>query len=128
MAPTAAILIGFIAGIIIPFSVSFFDKVKIDDPVGATSVHLVCGIWGTLAVGLFGNMARLKQLWIPFYGVAAVGAFTFVFAYVVMYALKVTMGVRVSEEEEATGLDMGEHDMHAYSLAMEESSFQLTIK
>lgn len=128
MGPTAAILIGFIAGIIIPFAVSFFDKVKIDDPVGATSVHLVCGVWGTLAVGIFGNMASLKQLWIQFYGVAAVGAFTFVFAYIVMYALKVTMGIRVSEEEEATGLDMGEHDMHAYSLAMEESSFQLTIK
>ncbi len=128
MGPTAAILIGFIAGIIIPFAVSFFDKVKIDDPVGATSVHLVCGVWGTLAVGIFGNMASLKQLWIQFYGVAAVGAFTFVFAYLVMYALKVTMGIRVSEEEEATGLDMGEHDMHAYSLGMEESSFQLTIK
>lgn len=128
MGPTAAILIGFIAGVIIPFAVSFFDKIKIDDPVGATSVHLVCGIWGTLAVGIFGNMASLKQLWIQFYGVAAVGAFTFVFAYVVMYALKVTMGIRVSEEEEATGLDMGEHDMHAYSLGMEESSFQLSIK
>lgn len=128
MGPTAAILIGFIAGVIIPFAVSFFDKIKIDDPVGATSVHLVCGIWGTLAVGIFGNMASLKQLWIQFYGVAAVGAFTFVFAYTVMYALKKTMGIRVSEEEEATGLDMGEHDMHAYSLGMEESSFQLSIK
>lgn len=128
MGPTAAILIGFIAGVIIPFSVSFFDKIKIDDPVGATSVHLVCGIWGTLAVGIFGNMASMKQLWIQFYGVAAVGAFTFVFAFVVMYVLKVTMGIRVSEEEEASGLDMGEHDMHAYSLSMEDSSYQLTIK
>ncbi|MEZ4986817.1 MAG: hypothetical protein R2795_17565 [Saprospiraceae bacterium] len=124
MGPTSAILIGLIAGFIIPVSVAFFDRIKIDDPVGATSVHLVCGIWGTLAVGIFGKMASLQQLWIQFYGVLAVGAFTFVFAFVVMYILKVTMGIRVSEEEERTGLDMGEHDMHAYALNVDDSSFQ----
>ncbi|HRF39379.1 MAG TPA: ammonium transporter, partial [Saprospiraceae bacterium] len=69
MTPLSAIAIGFIAGCIIPASVVFFDKIKIDDPVGATSVHLVCGIWGTLAVGIFGSKAGLGQLWVQFYGV-----------------------------------------------------------
>jgi len=126
MGPTSAILIGLIAGSIIPLSVVFFDKIKIDDPVGATSVHLVCGIWGTLAVGIFGQMASLQQLWIQFYGVMAVGAFTLVFAYSLMYLLKITIGVRVSEEEEIKGLDIGEHEMQAYSEGVEDSSFQLS--
>lgn len=128
MGPTSAILIGFIAGCIIPLSVVFFDRVKIDDPVGATSVHLVCGIWGTLAVGIFGSMAGLKQLWIQLYGTLAVVAFTFVFAYGLMYLLKVTIGIRVSEEEEIKGLDVEEHEMHAYAESVEESSFQMSVK
>lgn len=115
MSPLSAILIGFIAGCIIPASVVFFDKIKIDDPVGATSVHLVCGIWGTLAVGIFGSKAGLGQLWVQFYGVLAVGAFTFAAAFAFMYLLKVTVGVRVSEKEEVVGLDVEEHEMHAYS-------------
>lgn len=128
MGPMSAILIGLIAGFIIPLSVVFFDRVKIDDPVGATSVHLVCGIWGTLAVGIFGSMAGLKQLWIQLYGVLAVVAFTFVFAYGLMYLLKVTMGIRVTEEEEVKGLDVEEHEMHAYAESVEESSFQMSVK
>ena len=115
MSPLTAIAIGFIAGCIIPVSVIFFDKIKIDDPVGATSVHLVCGIWGTLAVGIFGSKAGLTQLWVQFYGVLAVGAFTFAAAFAFMYLLKVTIGVRVSEKEEVVGLDVEEHEMHAYS-------------
>jgi len=115
MSPLTAISIGFIAGCIIPLSVVFFDKIKIDDPVGATTVHLVCGIWGTLAVGIFGSKAGLGQLWVQFYGVLAVGAFTFVAAFAFMYLLKVTIGVRVSEKEEVVGLDVEEHEMHAYS-------------
>ncbi|HRK80188.1 MAG TPA: ammonium transporter [Saprospiraceae bacterium] len=115
MTPLSAIAIGFIAGCIIPASVVFFDKIKIDDPVGATSVHLVCGIWGTLAVGVFGSKAGLGQLWVQFYGVLAVGAFTFAAAFAFMYLLKVTVGVRVSEKEEVVGLDVEEHEMHAYS-------------
>jgi Amt family ammonium transporter len=130
MTPTDAILIGLIAGAIIPVAVAFFDRIKIDDPVGATSVHLVCGLWGTLAVGLFGSMAGLKQLWIQFYSTMAIGAFTFGFAFALMYLLKVTIGIRVSEEEEVYGLDVGEHDMHAYAEGMDESpsSFQLAVK
>ncbi len=128
MGPLAAIAIGFIAGCIIPLSVVFFDRAKVDDPVGATSVHLVCGIWGTLAVGIFGSMAGLKQLWIQLYGALAVVAFTFIFSYALMYLLKVTIGVRVSEKEELKGLDVEEHEMHAYSESVEESAFQLSIK
>jgi Amt family ammonium transporter len=128
MGPTSAILIGFIAGCIIPLSVLFFDKIKIDDPVGATSVHLICGIWGTLAVGIFGNMASLKQVWIQLYGCLSIGAFVFVTSYALMYLLKITIGVRVSEEEEIKGLDIGEHDMEAYAEAVENKAYQLTIK
>ncbi|MCB0638384.1 MAG: ammonium transporter [Lewinella sp.] len=129
MSPTDAILIGAIAGAIIPVSVAFFDRIKIDDPVGATSVHLVCGLWGTLAVGIFGSMAGLKQLWIQLYGTLSIGAFIFVFAFVLMYILKLTIGIRVSEEEELIGLDVGEHDMHAYTESVDEaSSFSMAVK
>lgn len=116
MSPVDAILIGAIAGIIIPMSVVFFDrKLKLDDPVGATSVHLVCGIWGTLAVGIFGAMASIGQFIEQLIGVVAIGAFTFVFAYLLITILKATMGIRVAEEEEVRGLDVSEHDMEAYS-------------
>lgn len=123
MGPGDAVLIGLIAGAIIPFAVQFFDRVKIDDPVGATSVHLACGIWGTLAVGIFGNMASLHQLWVQFYGTMSIGAFTFAFAFALMYLLKKTMGIRVSEEEELKGLDVGEHEMNAYAESAEEVAF-----
>jgi len=128
MSPGASIIIGLIAGIIIPFSVVFFDKIKIDDPVGATSVHLVCGVWGTLAVGIFGSKAGMGQLVTQLIGVAAIGAFTFVFAFGLMYLLKVTMGIRVSEEEEIIGLDMAEHDMSAYAAEIENAGYNLSIK
>ena len=123
MGPGDAVLIGLIAGAIIPFAVQFFDRVKIDDPVGATSVHLACGIWGTLAVGIFGNMASLHQLWVQFYGTMSIGIFTFIFAFGLMYILNVTMGIRVSEEEELKGLDVGEHEMNAYAESAEEVVF-----
>jgi Amt family ammonium transporter len=122
-----AILIGAIAGVIIPFSIVFFDKtLKLDDPVGATSVHGICGIWGTLAVGIFGDMAGGGQLVTQLIGVAAIGAFSFVTAFGIMGALKAVMGIRVDEEEEIKGLDIGEHDMHAYTLSKEDGIFQLT--
>ncbi len=112
MTPMSAVVIGFIAGLIVVGSVVFFDKVaKIDDPVGAISVHLTCGIWGTLAVGIFAaEFSFLTQL----KGVLAYGVFTVVCALILFLALKYTMGLRVSEEEELVGLDIGEHGMMAY--------------
>jgi Amt family ammonium transporter len=127
MSPGEAIIIGFIAGIIIPLSVVFFDRtLKLDDPVGATSVHLVCGIWGTLAVGIFGSMAGWGQILTQLIGIASIGAFTFVFAFALMYILKVTIGIRVDEEEEITGLDLAEHDMQAYQEV--EKNYAFAVK
>jgi Amt family ammonium transporter len=114
MSALSSVLIGAIAGALVVFSVMFFDRIKIDDPVGAISVHLVCGIWGTLAVGLFGKLAGGAQLVSQLIGIAAVGVFTFVFAAVVFYVIKATMGLRVDAEEETEGLDIGEHGNEAY--------------
>ena len=112
-----AIIIGLIAGVLVYVAVIFIDSVvKIDDPVGAISVHLVCGIWGTLAVGLFGAKAGGAQLMHQIVGIVAVGVFTVVFCLLLGMILKVTMGLRVSTEEEQKGLDLGEHGIHAYSL------------
>ena len=113
-----SIIIGFIAGVLIPIAVVFFDKRKLDDPVGATSVHLVCGIWGTLAVAIFGDFddPNVGQFSDQLIGIAAVGAFTFAFAFLVFFLLKATMGIRVDEEEEAVGLDIGEHELQAYQI------------
>ncbi|MEM6319176.1 MAG: ammonium transporter [Bacteroidota bacterium] len=116
MSPGNSVIIGFIAGMIIPASVVFFDKRKLDDPVGATSVHLVCGIWGTLAVGIFGELAGTAQLVNQLIGIVSIGIFTFLFAFIVFFALKNTVGIRVDEEEEARGLDIGEHEMEAYQI------------
>ncbi len=114
MSPFSSILIGAIAGVIVVFSVLFFDKLKLDDPVGAISVHGVCGVWGTLAVGIFGALASGAQFMAQLKGALAVGLFAFVFAFVVFYVLKLTMGLRVSAEEETEGLDIGEHGNEAY--------------
>lgn len=116
MSPGESIIIGAIAGIIIPLAVVFFDKRKLDDPVGATSVHLVCGIWGTLAVGLFGNLAGGAQIISQLIGIGSIALFTFTFAFIVFFVLKKTIGIRVDEEEEARGLDIGEHEMQAYQI------------
>ncbi|UCH44640.1 MAG: ammonium transporter [Nitrospiraceae bacterium] len=106
--------IGLIAGGLVVVSVMAIDRLKIDDPVGAISVHLVCGIWGTLAVGLFGAMAGLKQFGIQLLGAGAYGITTAVAATVIFSVVKATMGLRVSEEEEVEGLDLGEHGLEAY--------------
>ena len=104
------------------FAVIFIDSaMKIDDPVGAISVHLVCGIWGTLAVGIFGklgvfNTGSTKQLVAQLTGIVAIGVFTVVFCLIVGLALKFTMGLRVDTEEEQRGLDLGEHGISAYML------------
>ncbi len=105
-----AVIIGAIAGAIVYFSVIIVDK-KIDDPVGAVSVHLVCGIWGTLAVAFFGGGDIVAQL----IGIVAIGAYTVIFTLIVGSILKVTLGIRVSPDEEEIGLDVSEHGMNAYN-------------
>lgn len=115
MTPLSAIIIGVIAGGLVVGSVIFFDRIKIDDPVGAISVHLVCGIWGTLAVGIFSTNPD-HSLAVQAIGIAAYGVFTVLCAGVIFGLLQATMGIRVSEEEEIEGLDLGEHGMHAYDL------------
>jgi len=115
MSPTDAILIGAIAGAIIVFAVSLIDKLKLDDPVGAIAVHLVCGIWGTLAVGVFGELAGLDQFLSQLIGVGSYAALCIVSSFVIIYTLKKTVGIRVSEKEELEGLDAHEHGMSAYS-------------
>ena len=110
-----SVIIGFLAGGLVVMAVIFIDsKLKIDDPVGAISVHLVCGIWGTLAVGIFSVNAEhsfVTQLT----GVVAYGIVVFACASLIFWILKMAIGIRVSEEEELKGLDLGEHGMEAYS-------------
>jgi len=110
----AAVVIGAVAGVIVVFSVFFFDRIKIDDPVGAISVHLVCGIWGTLAVGIFGAKAGMSQVGYQLVGIVSIGVFTLVFAGIVFGVLKAAGALRVSATEEIEGLDLGEHDMASY--------------
>ena len=107
----SACIIGLVAGVMVVLSVLAIDKAKIDDPVGAISVHLVCGIWGTLAVGIFGDFSFVTQL----IGVLAYAAVSFPAALILFLAAKFTIGLRVSEKEEIGGLDVGEHGMEAYS-------------
>jgi len=114
--PNMAILVGLIAGMLVVGSVMFFDKIKVDDPVGAISVHLTCGIWGTLAVGIFSTNPEHSFV-TQAIGVLAYAAFTVACASTIFLTLKATIGLRVSEEEELEGLDLGEHGMHAYDLA-----------
>ena len=114
MAMVSSISIGLIAGGLVVLAVLMFDKLQLDDPVGALSVHLVNGIWGTLAVGLFGRLAGTAQLKSQLIGLTAVGVFTFMFALVLLLIIRRLMGLRVSEAEEITGLDLGEHGNEAY--------------
>ena len=107
----AAMLIGFVAGVIVVASVLLVDRVRLDDPVGAVSVHLVCGIWGTMAVGIFSADHSFVTQAI---GVLAYGAIAFPAALLIFFGLKQTVGLRVSAEEETMGLDIGEHGMEAY--------------
>ncbi len=109
-----AITAGAIGGVIVVFSILFFDKIKIDDPVGAISVHGTCGIWGTLAVWVFGDKEEFSLV-SQIIGVASVYAFAFIFSFIFFYIIKLIMGVRVSEEEEAEGLDVAEHGSPAYN-------------
>jgi Amt family ammonium transporter len=114
MSPGDAILIGAVAGALIVFAVSLVDKIKLDDPVGAIAVHLICGIWGTLAVGLFGAKAGFDQFLVQLVGVLSYAVFCVVTSYAIIFVLKKTVGIRVSEREELEGLDAHEHQMDAY--------------
>ncbi len=108
----SAIIIGLVAGVLVVLAVITIDsKLKLDDPVGAISVHLVCGIWGTLAVGIFSADHSLVT---QFIGVVAYGAVVFPAALIIFGVVKATMGIRVSTDEELKGLDIGEHGMEAY--------------
>lgn len=115
-----AVLVGAIAGVLVVFAVPMFDKVKIDDPVGALSVHLVCGIWGTLAVGIFDPT---KSFTTQLIGVVLVGLFTFSASLVVWAVMKYAIGLRVSEQEEMEGIDLHEFGMEAY--AFQTRSYQV---
>jgi len=114
-APDAGMLyafgVGIVGGLLVVVAVPMFDKVKIDDPVGALSVHLVAGIWGTLAVGLFTDsatfVAQLK-------GVLVIGAFVFIVSFIIWKILDMTVGIRVDEETEITGLDIHETGLECY--------------
>jgi len=133
VSPLSAIIIGLIAGVLVVFSVEFIDKVlKIDDPVGAISVHGVCGAFGTLAVGLFAQAAYgeasgagainglffgggLAQFNIQLLGVLSVLGWVVIASFVLFSVLKATVGLRVSDKEQLKGLDIGEHGMESYA-------------
>jgi ammonium transporter, Amt family len=126
----AALLIGVVAGVLVVFGVALFDRLKVDDPVGAISVHGVCGAWGTLATGIFAAPRLVDamgiggpglvygggfaQLGIQAIGVAAVFGYVVVASVLVFGLVKATIGLRVSEEEELEGLDIWEHGMYGY--------------
>ncbi|MBM3635367.1 MAG: ammonium transporter [Actinobacteria bacterium] len=127
--PWAAVLIGLVAGVIVPPLVVLIDKIRVDDPVGAIPVHGVAGIWGTLAIGLFATEGRIgelgvspgllmggtaQQLWVQFYGIVATIAFTGAASLIVFLLIKYTVGLRVSEQDELAGLDIAEHGMYGY--------------
>ncbi len=116
VSPTSSIIIGFIAGIIVVISVVTLDRMHIDDPVGAVSVHGVCGAWGTIAAGLFnmgGTTAAIMTTQIT--GVLAAFAWAFGCAFILFKVLDMTVGIRVTEEEELEGVDLAEHAAHAYN-------------
>ena len=116
MSPTDAIIIGLIAGIIIVLGVALIDKLKLDDPVGAVAVHLICGIWGTLAVGLFGALAGSEQLIAQLIGIGVIGLTCIISSFTLLFVVKIILGgLRVSKEEELNGLDISEHGMDAYA-------------
>ena len=129
--PLGAFIIGSVAGFIVVFAVLFFDRIRLDDPVGAISVHGVCGAFGTIAVGLFsateseGFVAKglfygggADQLVSQIIGVVAIAAFVLVTSGILFFVLKSTIGLRVSEEEEVDGLDVHEHGAPGYSAAV----------
>ena len=123
MLPGSSILIGIISGPVVFLSSSLLEKAELDDPVGAIPVHLFCGIWGTLAVGVFGANAGLDQFMVQLACVGITGAFCIIAGSAIVLAVKAVKGLRVSESAEEAGLDISEHDG---SLAY--AQFQITTK
>jgi Amt family ammonium transporter len=127
VSPMSAVIIGGVAGVLVVIAIEFVDKVlRIDDPVGAVSVHGVCGAWGTLAVGLFAQEAYggvnglffgggLSQLLAQATGVISVFGWVFVSAFILFGVIKKVIGLRVTDEEQLKGLDVGEHGLEAYA-------------
>jgi Amt family ammonium transporter len=127
VSPSASLFIGLLAGILVVFGIDWMNRIRVDDPVGAVPVHGLCGIWGTLAVGLFGQAALgspadgllygggIGQLGIQCLGVIACYAFAGIAMYVVFKFIDVTVGLRVSHETELRGLDLDEHGMESYA-------------
>ena len=126
VSPGASVIIGLIGGVLVVLSVEFIDKVlKVDDPVGASSVHLTCGIFGTLAVGIWGNVEGVAvgvlhgggftQLGVQLLGIVSVGAWAALMSLILFLAIKAIFGLRVTPKEENMGLDQSEHKAEAYS-------------
>jgi len=115
MSPNEAVLIGLISGSIIVAGVALVDRMRLDDPVGAVTVHLICGMWGTLAVGIFGSKAGTEQFLYQLVGVGAAGLFCVLSAFAIIFTLKKTIGIRVARQEELEGLDLHEHGMDSYA-------------
>jgi Amt family ammonium transporter len=127
VSPGAAIVIGLIAGVLVVLSVEFLDKVlKVDDPVGAVSVHCACGIFGTLAVGIWANAPEdgvlgllhgggFAQLGSQLIGIVSVGAWAAITSLLLFLAIKAIFGLRVTPKEEMMGLDLSEHKSEAYT-------------
>ena len=114
MTPGDAIIIGAFAGVLIVLGVAFIDKLKLDDPVGAITVHLICGIWGTLAVGIFGALAGWEQFLSQLIGIGSYALICSASSFLILFTIKKVSGLRVSEVEELEGLDIHEHGMNAY--------------
>ncbi|WP_181907332.1 ammonium transporter [Cohnella lupini] len=135
--PWAAVVIGLVAGVLVFFSAKFFEKIKVDDPIYALSVHGAAGVWGTLANGLFATEALAgkvgigqaglfeggggHQLWIQFQSVVVCGAFAFVASFIVLWVVKQVIGFRVTEEQEIIGLDLSEHGNYGYPEQMKKA-------
>ena len=110
MLPGSSILIGIVSGPVVFLSSSLLERAELDDPVGAIPVHLFCGIWGTLAVGIFGSMASFDQFMIQLACVGITGVFCIVAGTIIVQIVKAVKGLRVSEAAEEAGLDISEHD------------------
>jgi len=111
VSPMSALIIGAIGGALVYYAVPFFDKLKLDDPVGALSVHLVNGIWGTLATGIF---AKSVSLMAQIKGIIVVGIFAFIVSYIVLFVINKIVSFRAEEEDEVEGLDVNECGIEAY--------------